>query len=94
MIFMKLTKARHPTTAACSRTVKTRCSEMHTARSVISGGEPSALLESEVLTLNDEEKKSLLEKAGITNVSIGPAEVLAIKTGLTIPWNRLRLLRR
>ncbi|KAL5502912.1 hypothetical protein EMCRGX_G009770 [Ephydatia muelleri] len=94
MIFMKLTKARHPTTAACSRTVKTRCSEMHTARSVISGGEPSALLESEVLTLNDEEKKSLLEKAGITNVSISPAEVLAIKTGLTIPWNRLRILRR
>ena len=41
----------------CSRTVKTRCSEMHTARSVISGGEPLALLESEVLTLNDEEKK-------------------------------------
>ncbi|KAL5494131.1 hypothetical protein EMCRGX_G015408 [Ephydatia muelleri] len=91
---MKLTKDRHPTTAACSRTVKTRCSEMHTARSVISGGEPSALLESEVLTLNDEEKKSLLEKAGITNVSISPAEVLAIKTGLTIPWNRLRILRR
>eukprot|EP00731_Ephydatia_muelleri_P001561 Em0001g1561a len=58
MIFMKLTKAGHPTTAACSRTVKTRCSEMHTARSIISGGEPSALLESEVLTLNDEEKKS------------------------------------
>eukprot|EP00731_Ephydatia_muelleri_P007956 Em0004g294a len=68
--------------------------EMHTARSVISGGEPSALLESEVLTLNDEEKKSLLEKAGITNVSISPAEILAIKTGLTIPWNRLRILRR
>eukprot|EP00731_Ephydatia_muelleri_P032533 Em0024g77a len=67
---------------------------MHTARSIISGGEPSALLESEVLTLNDEEKKSLLEKAGITNVSISPAEVLAIKTGLTIPWNRLRILRR
>ena len=68
---------------------------MHTARSVISGGEPSALLESEVLTLNDEEKKSLLEeKVGIANVSIDPAEVLAIKTGLTIPWNRLRLLRR
>ena len=65
MIFMKLTKARHPT---CSRTVKTRYSEMHTARSVISGGEPSALLESEVLTLNDAEMKSLLEKAGITNL--------------------------
>ena len=89
---MKVKKAQHPTTAACSRTVKTRCSEMHTARSVISGWEPSALLESEVLTLNDKEKKSLLEKAGITDVSIGPAEVLAIKTGLTIPWYKLRLL--
>ncbi|KAL5509935.1 hypothetical protein EMCRGX_G005385 [Ephydatia muelleri] len=48
---------------------------------------------SEVLTLNYEEKKSLLEKAGITNVSNSPAEVLAIKTGLTILWNRLRLFR-
>eukprot|EP00731_Ephydatia_muelleri_P002365 Em0001g2365a len=84
---------KSPATAACSRTVKTRCSVMHTARSVISGGEPSALLES-FIALNDEEKKSLLEKAGITNISISPAEVLAIKTGLTIPWNRLRILRR
>ena len=86
MIFMKLTNALHPTTAACSRTVKTRCSEMQTARSVISGGEPSALLESEVLTLNDKERQSLLEKAGIANVSIGPTEVLAIKTGIILPW--------
>eukprot|EP00731_Ephydatia_muelleri_P000867 Em0001g867a len=69
MIFMKLTKARHPTTAACSRTVKTRCSEMHTARSVISGGEPSALLE--------------------TQLKYWP-----LKLALTIPWNRLRILRR
>ena len=29
-------------TVACFRTVKTWCSKMHTARSVISGGEPSA----------------------------------------------------
>ena len=91
MIFMKLTKARHPTTAACSRTVKTQCSEVQTARS---GGEPSALLESEVLTLNDEERQSLPEKAGIANVSIGPTEVLAIKTGIILPWYKLQHLRR
>ena len=94
MIFMKLTKAQHPTTATCSRTVKTICSEMQMARSVISGGDPSSLLESEVLTLNDEERQSLLEKAGIANVSIGPTEVLAIKTGIILPWYKLRLLRR
>ena len=27
-------------------------------------------------------------------IEIGPAQVLAIKAGLAIPWNKLRLLRR
>ena len=45
-------KAQHPTSAASSRTVKTRCSEIQTARSIVSGGEPSALME--VLPLSDE----------------------------------------
>ena len=43
---------------------------MHTARSIVSGGEPSALMEEEVLTLSDEERMSLLQKAGITNIAI------------------------
>ncbi|KAL5500540.1 hypothetical protein EMCRGX_G012118 [Ephydatia muelleri] len=94
MTFMHVTKARHPTSAACSRTVKTRCSEMQTARSIVSGGEPSDLMVKEVLTLSDEERKSLLQKAGITNVAIDSAQVLAIKAGLAIPWNKMRLLRR
>ena len=48
------------TSAACSRTVKTRCSEIQTARSIVSGGEPSALMEKEVLTPSDD-----MQKAGI-----------------------------
>ena len=67
---------------------------MQTARSIFSGGEPSDLMEKEVLTLSDEERKSLLQKAGITNVAIDSAQVLAIKAGLAIPWNKMRLLRR
>ena len=65
---------------------------MQTVRSIISGGKPSVLMENEVLTLSDEE--SLLQKAGISNTAIGSAEVLAIKAGMAIPWNRMRLLRR
>ena len=39
--------------------------------------------------------KSLLKEAGISDeIKIGPAEVLAIKVGLAIPWNKIRLLRR
>ena len=29
-----------------------------------------------------------------SSTEIGPAQVLAIKAGLAIPWNKLRLLRR
>ena len=37
----------------------------------------------------------MLDKAGISSsIELGAAEVLAIKAGLAIPWNKLRLLRR
>ena len=65
------------TTAVSSRTVKMRCSEMQTVRSIVSGGEPSALIQNEVLVLNDEERRALLQKAGISStIAIGAAEVL------------------
>ena len=48
-------------------------------------------MENEVLTLSHEE--SLLQKAGISNIAIGSAEVLAIKAGMAISWNSMRLLR-
>ena len=67
---MHVTKARHLTSAACSRTVKSKCSEMQTSRSIVSGGGPSAVMEKEVLTLSDKERKSLLQKAGIMTIAI------------------------
>ena len=92
---MHITNAHNPTTTVCTRTLKSRCSELQDIRKIISGGEPSALLQSEVLSLSDEERKSLLKEAGISDeIKIGSAEVLAIKVGLAIPWNKIRLLRR
>ena len=71
----------------------TQCSQM--IRSVLSAGELTALIQREVLTLSDEERRALLDKAGIlSTIEIGAAETLAIKAGLAIPWNKLRLLRR
>ena len=59
---------------------------MQTMRSIVSGGEPSALIQNEVLVLNDKEIRALLQKAGISStIAIGAAEVLAIKAGLVIP---------
>eukprot|EP00731_Ephydatia_muelleri_P000034 Em0001g34a len=56
MTFIQVTKARNPTTSVSSRTVKMRCSEMQTMQSIVSGGEPSALIQNKVLALNDEER--------------------------------------
>ena len=53
MAFMQVTKAKQQTTAACSRT---SCSEMQ----IIVSGEASALIQTEVLTLSDEERQCLL----------------------------------
>ena len=84
---MYVTNTWHPTSAAYSRTVKTRCPEIQTARSIVSGGELSALMEKEELTLSEEVS---IAKAGITNIVIDSAQALAIKAGLAIPWNRMR----
>ena len=55
----------------------------------------SALIQKEVLILSEEERRSLLDKAGISSsIELGAAQVLAIKAGLAIPWNKLRLLRQ
>ena len=62
-----------------------RCLEMQRIRTVVSGGEASALIQNEVLILSDEERQSLLDKAGISSsIEIGAAEVLAIKAELAL----------
>ncbi|KAL5516637.1 hypothetical protein EMCRGX_G002022 [Ephydatia muelleri] len=40
---------------------------MQKIRGIVSGGEASALIEKEVLILSDEERRSLLDKAGISS---------------------------
>ena len=80
MTFIQVTKARNPTTSASSRTVKKRCSEMQSMRSVVSGGEPSTLIQKEVLALNDGERRALLQKAGISStIAIGAIDVWQLK---------------
>eukprot|EP00731_Ephydatia_muelleri_P034946 Em0087g15a len=54
--------------------------ELQAIRRVVSGGQPSVLLQNEVLSLGDEQRRALLNEAGISDeIKIGPAEVLAIK---------------
>ena len=51
-----------------------RCSEMQTIRSILSAGEPTALIQREVLTLSDDKRRTLLDKAGFSStIEIGVA---------------------
>lgn len=93
MTFMHITQAHCPTTSVSKRTLRSRCKEIQTARNVIGGGEPYTLLQYELHSLSVEERQQLLKDAGITP-EVGPAEMLAIKSCLAIPWHKLRLLRR
>ena len=62
---------------------------------IVSGGEPSALMQEELRMLSDEERNDLLEKSGIsTQIEISAEQGLAIKAGLSLPWFRLRHLKR
>ena len=64
---MHVTNAHNLTavsTTICTRTLQSRCSELQDIRRI---GEPSALLQSDVLSLNDEERKSLLKEVGIAD---------------------------
>ena len=92
---MHVTNGRNPTTSSCTRTVKQRCRELDAIQSIISGGEPSALMQEELRMLSDEERNDLLEKSGIsTQIEISAEQGLAIKVGLSLPWFRLRHLKR
>ena len=77
LLSQSLTKARQQTSAACAKTVKTRYSEMQSIHSIISGGDSSALIQREVLTLTDKERQSLLDEA---------ASHLQEKSGLLRYW--------
>lgn len=53
-------------------------------------------LQHEVKTLTKEDRQSLLEQATIRDATatISADDVLAMKADLSIPWNKLRILKR
>ena len=73
------------------RTQKLRTEEMTKARAILSAGSPSiVLLATEMRSLAQEERDELLKTAA----EMKPEQGLALKAGLGLPWNKLRLLRR
>ena len=85
---------RVPSSEASNRTRRRRRDDLVERRKRISGGEKDAAVQFnlEVKTLTKDERQKLLEQAGVT--TIDATQSLAIKADLSIPWYRLRILRR
>lgn len=64
-------------------------------REVISKGSSADQLQHEVKALTKDDRQSLLEQAKIQSftATVSTNDVLAMKADLSIPWNKLRLLR-
>lgn len=69
---------------------------MELVRDAISKGSSMDQLQYEIKALTKEDRESLLEQAKICNstATVSPNDVLAMKADLSIPWNKLRMLRK
>ena len=65
-------------------------------RQQVAGGASPAKrqFEDEVLRTTPEVRCQILKNAKICQETVSPEEVLAMKADLSIPWNKLRHLRR
>lgn len=67
---------------------------MEQVREAISMGASVDQLTHELKTLNKEDRQSLLVSVHDATAIISPNDVLAMKSDLSIPWNKFRILRR
>lgn len=90
---VQVANCRVPSSEASKWTLRRRTNNIHRVRSISSGGENTAQLADEMKSLSREEKEKLLSEAKLP-ILIPTDHALALKADLSIPWNKLRVLRR
>lgn len=81
------------TSEASSKTVTYRNRALANLRNNISGGDSTVQLQSELRSLNKEERERVLKEANLP-ITIPPEHVLAMKADLALPWARMRDISR
>ena len=62
-------------------------------KKLIASQDSSSFLKQELLALDKSDRNKLLQDVGMT-IDIPPEQGLAMKADLSIPWNKLRVIRR
>lgn len=92
---MHVPSPRVSTESVTTKTVKQRSFQLSSIQKSISGGESSERiqLQSEIKLLSTEDREKLLDDIGIHSET-SAEQGLALKADLSIPWNKLRVMRR
>lgn len=87
-----------PSETACNKTVHNRSKHLIHLRGRISGQGSSSSqvqLQDEIKVLNKEEREELVKSLyNHTRTDVATEKILAFKADLSIPWNKLRTMRR
>ena len=90
---MAIPQSEVKSSEACSKTVRRLSHCLSGIREAVSGGDAIVQFQSEVRCLSREERQQLLQKADLP-VVIPTDHALAMKADLSLPWNKLRVIRR
>lgn len=90
---MPVSGCRTPSSEACKKTLKRRSDSIGVIREVTSGGDSTIQLRAEIQSLTENEREELLAQAKLP-VVIPTNHALAMKADLSIPWIKLRVIRR
>ena len=88
LTLMLVSSARVASSEASRKTIKKRLQQIQDTRDTVGIG-----LEDEVQALPKEKRQQLLREVGLP-IEIPAPHVLAMKTSLSISWNKLTTLRR
>ena len=88
-----VTGCRVSSGSASKKTLQRRSQQIGQAHTIVSGGDAFFQLQAEVKLLSDDERKELLGEIGLP-VVIPTDHALAMKADLSLPWTKLRVLRR
>ena len=82
--------------AASKETIRTRTTELSKHRSLTSGGADVVQLQAEIKACTSTEREQILSELhkGGFKVEVPVQQILALKADLSIPWTKLREVRR
>jgi len=90
-------KASKESTNVCNKTINRRNKHLLSQIQVSSGSSTAATgvqTRKIIKSLDEDTRRDILNEANIESIEIGPAQMVAMKSDLGIPWEKLKSMSR